>query len=371
MKVEIITRHSVPNYGSLLQSYATQRTLEKMGYDAEIINYTKYEERYNNLANTLLQGKKWNNSFLLRNIYKAIQTPNYAKMYKIFEKYRKGFLKETEFEYGNSEELQKNIPNGDVYCSGSDQIWGKIGTESFDENYFLEFAKGRKCISYASSFGKTELTNELREKLPELLKKYSKVLVREDSAKQILKALKINNVSQVLDPTLLILKEEWLELSRKSKVDLKNKKYILIYQLHDNKEFNNFAKKFAKEKNMKLLRISTSFFHITRSGKLIYLPNQFDFLNYFNNAEYILTDSFHATVFSIIFNKKFLDIMPKNNTGTRIMSILKLFNIPNRILDKYDNYGKIDEKIDYEDVNRRIIVEREKSIKLFNDAIIS
>lgn len=371
MKVEIITRHSVPNYGSLLQSYATQNTIEKLGYESEIINYTRYEERYNNLANTLLQGKKWNKNIVLRTIYKMIQTPNYAKMYKKFEAFRKDFLKETESEYGSCEELTENIPTADIYCSGSDQIWGKIGTKNFDESYFLEFAKNRKCISYASSFGKTELSEELKEKLPKLLEKYSKILVREDSAKDILNSFGIKNAEQVLDPTLLMTKDEWQNLAKKSKLNLENKKYILMYQLHDNKEFDAFAKRFAKEKKMKLLRISPSIFHIIRSGKLIYLPNQFDFLNYFNNAEYILTDSFHATVFSIIFNKKFIDIMPKNNTGTRIKSILNLFNIPNRILNSYTDFNLIDGEINYNEVNEKIMKERENSINLLREAINS
>lgn len=144
MKVDIITRHSVPNYGSLLQSYATQKAIEKMGHESEIINYVRYEERYKNLASTLVKGKKWDKNFVLRTIYKIIQSPNYSKMYKRFAKYKKEILKETELEYGSIKELEDNLPIADVYCSGSDQIWGSIGTVDYDEAYFLEFAKGRK-----------------------------------------------------------------------------------------------------------------------------------------------------------------------------------------------------------------------------------
>ncbi len=368
MKVDIITRHSVPNYGSLLQSYATQKAIEKMGHESEIINYTKYEERYENLANTLIKGKKWDRNIALRLIYKIVQTPNYARMYKKFAKYRKEFLKETKNEYGNIEELKENIPDADVYCSGSDQIWGKIGTEEYDQSYFLEFAKGRKCISYASSFGKTELNEELNKNLDRLLGKYTKILVREDSAKKILNDRNFDNVQQVLDPTLLLSKNEWTELANKSNKKIPEK-YVLIYQLHDNKLFDKYAEKFAKSKKLKLLRISPSLYHITRSGKLIYLPTQYDFLKYFLNAEYILTDSFHATVFSIIFNKKFIDVLPANKTGTRIESILNLFGIENRILQKYDDMELIESSIDYEKVNIRLDEERSKSMNFFKDAI--
>lgn len=368
MKVDIITRHSVPNYGSLLQSYATQKAIEKIGHESEIINYTRYEERYENLANTLIKGKKWDKNIVLRTIYKLIQTPNYARMYKKFAKYRKEFLKETKNEYGNIEELKENIPEADVYCSGSDQIWGKIGIEDYDQSYFLEFAKGKKCISYASSFGKTELNEQLNKNLDRLLGKYTRILVREDSAKKILNDRNFDNVEQVLDPTLLLSKDEWTELANKSNKKV-SEKYVLIYQLHDNKLFDKYAEKFAKSKKMKLLRISPSLYHITRSGKLIYLPTQYDFLKYFLNAEYILTDSFHATVFSIIFNKKFIDVLPSNKTGTRIESILKLLGINNRILQSYEDMALIEKDIDYEKVNGRLTEEMKKSLKYFKDAI--
>ena len=369
MKVDIITRHSVPNYGSLLQSYATQKVIEKMGFEAEIINYTRYEERYNNLVNTLIKGKKWDKNIVTRTIYKMIQTPNYARMYKKFEKYRKNFLKESKLEYGNLQELKDNIPEADVYCSGSDQIWGKIGTVEYDEAYFLQFVenKQKRCIAYSSSFGKEDINGELEKNICKLLKNYNDILVREDTAKSILKKHGFENVEQVLDPTLLLNREQWSELANKTKN--KYKKYILVYQLHDNKKFDKYAKEFSKRTGLKLLRISPSIYHITRSGKLVYLPDQYEFLSLFENAEYVLTDSFHATVFSIIFNRKFIDILP-GKTSTRIISMLNLTGLQNRILTKYDDFSFINKDIDFEKCNAIIEVERQKSMKLLKNAII-
>lgn len=368
MKVGVITRHAVPNYGSLLQSYATQVVLEKMGYDVEIINYIRNDEMAENLSKTLIKGKRGDKNFITRMIYNAIQMPNYSKMYKKFELFRKDILKVTKDTYENLEQLKENVPVEDVYCSGSDQIWGRIGQDEYDKAYFLEFVKNKKCIAYSSSFGKTELNENLDRNLNKLLKKYSKILVREKSAKEILGKHNIKNVEQVLDPTFLLSLNEWKELANKA--DLKKKeKYILIYQLHANKEFNNYAKKFAKSKKMKLLRISPSFYHVVRSGKLIYLPTQYEFLWYFINADYILTDSFHATAFSIIFNKKFIDILPVNKTGTRIESILNLFDIENRILKDYNDFNSIEKEIDYNKVNEKLEKEKNKSLDLLKDAI--
>ena len=367
MKVEIITRHSVPNYGSLLQSYATQKTIEKLGHEAEFINYIEYAERYQNLASTLIKGKRWDKNPLTRMLYKIVQTPNYAKMYQTFEKYRRGFLKETQTMYGSMEELIKDMPKGDVYCSGSDQIWGKIGLNQYDPVYFLEFIKDPtiRCISYAASLGKEKLSKELDQNLEKLLKKYETILVRENSAVDIIKNKGFNNVKQVLDPTFLLTKQEWEQLITKKP---KDQKYVLVYQLHSNKEFDRYAKEFAKKHHMKLLRLTPSFYHIIRSGKLIYLPTQFEFLSYFANADYILTDSFHATAFSIILNKKFMDILP-GATSTRITSILGLVGLEDRILKNYQDYTSIEKEINYEKVNKILEEEREKSITLLKEAI--
>ena len=323
MKVDIITRHAVANYGSLLQSYATQKIFEKLGLEAEFINYVRYDERAENLAKTHVKGKKWDKNILTRMLYILIQTWNYSHMYKKFEKYRYGVINETKKLYGSIEELREDPPVADIYCTGSDQIWGKIGEDNFDLSYFLDFVKNKKCISYAASFGKETLDEKLKKSLTKLLKKYSYILVREDSAKSIIKHAGFENVEQVLDPTLLLNRNEWNNLAEEK---VKYKDYVLVYQLHNNKQFNKYAKEFAKKHNKKLLRLTPSLYHKARGGKLIYLPNQYEFLAYFKNADYILTDSFHATVFSIIFNKKFIDILP-NETSTRITSILKLVRL--------------------------------------------
>ena len=369
MKVDIITRHSVPNYGSLLQSYATQKTIEKMGFESEIIDYVRYDERKNTLVNSMITGKKWNKNLLMRIIYKAIQGPNYGHMFSKFSEYRKNFLKVTNINYGNIEEIKNDLPEADVYCSGSDQIWGKVGTANIDEAYFLKFVenKNKRCIAYASSFGKAILDKEFESKLPKLLKNYDKILVREDSAKKIIKNVGINNVEQVLDPTFLLEKEEWLELINKTKPI--NQKYVLVYQLHDNKEFEKYAEEFAKRAKLKLIRLSGSIYHIFRTGKLIYLPDQYEFLRYFNDAQYILTDSFHATAFSLILNKNFVDILP-GKTSTRITSILKLTELEDRILKDYNDFSYIEENIDFKNCNNILNKERQRSLKLFKDAIV-
>lgn len=365
MKVEIITRHAVANYGSILQAYATQKAIENLGYESEIINYIRTDEQGKNIGNTMLKrNKKWNRNFITRCIYRALQTPVYNNSYKKFESFRKEFLKETKELYNDGETLKK-IKDVDIYCTGSDQVWGKIGDSEYDENYFLDFVpKGKKCISYAASFGKNEITKNLMEKLPILLQKYNDITVREDSAQEMLKNMGIMS-RQVLDPTLLLKKEDW-EAVTSNKV--KSKGYVLIYQLHEDKKLEEYAKKFAKKVGKPLVRISISWLYKFKSGKLAYLPTPNEFLGYFKNCEYVITDSFHATVFSIIFNKKFIDILP-NGTGTRIVSLLKVLDLEGRIVSDYEDFSLKNKKINYDNVNKKLKIEREKSVKILEEIL--
>lgn len=368
MKIDFITRHSVPNYGSILQTYSTQKALEKMGYDSEVINYVKEEETDAKVVNTNYNG---NGSGLKGRIKKAIycivQRPNVAKMNREFKKYRLKYLKQTDLEYHSSKELKENLPEADVYCTGSDQIWGKAGSEEYDATYFLDFVpEGKKCIAYAASFGVDKLPARLDENLTSLIKKYETILVREDSAAQIIKEKGFSNVKQVVDPTLLLEREEWNEICEPTKLD--NKEYILVYQLHHNKEMEKYIKNLKKHTKLPVYRIHPSLYYGLKPGKFIHLPTPGQFVTYIKNAKYIITDSFHGTVFSLIFNKQFIDILP-GKTATRIESILKLVGLEDRILRDNNDYSFLNESIDFENANNILKNERKESIKDLEKAI--
>lgn len=368
MKIDIITRHAIANYGSILQAYATEKMLDKLNIENEIIDYVRVEENSKNLVKTYMKNsKKWNRNFITRFIYKIIQKPNLDIMNNKFAKYRKKYLKLTSKQYKNKNELMEDLPQADIYCTGSDQVWGQIANDDYDENYFLEFVPNdKRCIAYSASFGKNKLSENLKIKLPKLMEKYSDIMVRELSAVKILNASGIDNVKLVLDPTLLLSKEEW-----KENLKIKNnekEQYILTYQLHHNKEFDKYLKKLAKATNLKVVRLSSSIYYKFKYGKFVYLPDLEQFLTYFKNAKYVVTDSFHGTVFSIIFNKQVIDILP-GKTRTRIESILKLFGMEDRIVNDYNDMSIINKEIDYKKVNDILDKERKKSIEYLRKAI--
>lgn len=363
MRAAVITRHAVANYGSILQTYATQYTLEKNNIECSIINYVRKDEYGKNIAKTMLKrNKKWNKNILTRCIYSIIQTPSYNKSYKAFEKYRKEIIHETKTLYYSFDELKQNKPKADVFISGSDQIWGKIGDDDFDKAYFLDFLdESDRCISYATSFGKNNISPELKKKLPKLLKKYEHISVREERAKELLKESSISSIV-TLDPTLLLSKDEWTEFAE----DSYYKNYIVVYQLHNDNKIMDIAKAVSEKVNKKILVISANPQKTIGDFKYLYLPNPRVFLSCIKNASYIVTDSFHATVFSILFNKQFI-VSPPNETSSRITNLLEKYNLSSRI---FKNIEDIFFNIDYDSINKRIEQDRIKSIEFLINSIL-
>lgn len=357
MKAVVITRHAISNYGSLLQSIATQWIIEQEGYECEIIDYVRDDEHYSVVDRAFLKNKpEWNNNIIKKYLYLLLRQPSSIMAGKKFDVMREKYLHTTK-RYHNAEELKKDKPIADLYITGSDQVWGKIATGEYDGSYFLDFASNSdKKIAIASSFGHLPKDEEEKKWMNNLLKQYEKIAVREDSAVSFLKGLGIES-EQVLDPTLVIEADKWRSL-----VDKKiSKKYILVYQIHNDKRVGKYAKKLAQKIGLPLIRISPALHQWIREGKLVYSPDICQFINYIDNAECLVTDSFHGTAFAINLNTNFIEILPNTNTGSRNQSILNLVGLTDRILTDMEDFSFIDKKIDFKKVNSVLEVERKKS----------
>lgn len=363
-KVMYFTRHAVANYGSVLQSYATQKAIEATGNEAVCINYYRADEKPNRLVNTRLLTSKWNKNFLTKLVFLVTQKPVYRYADMKFKKFRE-ILKITEKEYNTQQDLKENCPVADVYMTGSDQVWNTVTCGEIDPVYFMSFLdEGKKRVAYAGSFGGSKVLEKDREKIGKWLKKYDTVTIRENSGVEIAQSLGVE-ATQVLDPTFLLSKKQWQEIMPIKK---EKKPYVLVYQLHPNKAFVKYAKAFAEKKGLQLIRISHCFHHIVRSGKFVCCPTPGEFLSYIYNAEYFLTDSFHGTAFAIGLNTQFVNVLP-NSYSERIASILQLIGYENRILRSYDDFTVADEKIDFKKVNEKIEKERKKSIEILRKMI--
>lgn len=365
MKVAVITRHAIINYGSLLQAFATQQVIENLGHECKIINYIRDDESYTRHEKTLLARKpEWNCSPLKKIIYLALRQPESIASGKKFEKEQSKYLHLTR-KYTSFNQLLNDKPIADVYMTGSDQVWGPVENGTYDSSYCLSFTReNEKRIAYAASFGRAEMSDLTEIFFKKWLSRYCHIGVREDSAVSLLNEMGIDSV-QVLDPTLLLDTTFWSTMTK----PVQKKKYVLVYQLHNDKRVGAYASLVAKSLGLPLIRVSTSFHQINREGKLIWCPTIREFLSYIKNAECMITDSFHGTAFAINFNTTFVEILPNNRTGTRNMSILKMVGLSNRILKEDKDIELARQKIDYHRVNQIIADKRKESLELLKDMI--
>lgn len=370
MNVKVITRHSPSNYGSLLQSIATVKTIEGLGHDCSIIDYQRPDERGLKGVLTQVNCKAGFGNPLKKLAYIAIRYPIEKFAQVRFDRMRKKYLKMTS-RCSSHVDLKKI--SADAFITGSDQVWGPMMNGVYDSAYFLQFVgKDSRKLAYAASFGKTKFDESTVVAYKKMLSEYDKIAVREKSAVSLLEEWGLNNcLGQVLDPTLLLDMSQWTNLLiKKNDFDkYKDLKYILVYQIHNDPKLSGYAKRLAKHTGMELLRVNPMLHQALRGGKFIFCPDLSEFLSLIANALCIVTDSFHGTCFSINFGKQFIEILPNNATGTRNQSILELTGLSDRILCDFNDYSLVDKVIDYGKVNELLEVERRKSLEVIRSMI--
>lgn len=369
MNIKVITRHGPSNYGSLLQSIATVKVLKQLGYDVSIIDYQRKDERGYGIIRSQLKTKDKIANPIKKVAYAIIRYPVEKFAQIKFDKMRTRWLPMTKrvSDYRQLEELK-----ADIFMTGSDQVWGPTMSGNYDPAYFLKFVDNETPkVAYAASFGKTKFGEETINAYKQLLSRYDKIAVREESAVSILRdwGLK-NSVGQVLDPTLLLNSEEWDSTIHFTDTNHnKGKRYILLYLIHGNSSHIDYAKRMAKETGMQLINVNPFFHRVLNAGHFICCPDVAEFLSLINEATFMITDSFHGTCFAINLNKQFVELLPHNGTSTRNQSILGLTNLTNRIVSDLNDLNWEDRIIDYSHINDILSKERNKSINIIKDLI--
>ena len=366
------------NYGSILQAYALQKALFNNNYDNEIILYkkSKFLQLRRLLSFNLFQKIVCDKAKIIkckiknRKMYNdVILTRNNS-----FEKFKKENLKFSRM-YNGKNDLIKGCYNYKNIMVGSDQVWHPLNLSS--KYYSLIFVPEKiNKISYASSFGVSEIPKCQINKTKYYLKRINSISVREDSGAKIVNDLINKNATVVLDPTLLIEKKEW-DLIKSDK--LIEKKYIFCYFIGTSKNSRNIAKQFASENGLEIVVLPHIDEYVEEDEKYgtIFPKNigPSEFISLINNAEYIFTDSFHATVFSIIYNKKFFvferfQTNDKKSTNTRIYSLLNKVNAVERICYNIDDVEKNkNSNINYLEIKKIIDVERKKSLDFIRNSL--
>jgi len=353
MNIKIITLSCALNYGAVLQTYALYHFLEKKGYNVQVIDYIteRYTFEDKKYPQKVFKHSRWGKNFITRFIWQHTYYSAAKKSAKVFREFLSKNIKLTKTYYSNDELRQENA---DIFITGSDQIWNTDFSwdKKIDLPYFLDFVDDdTRKISYSSSFGKSELRADERSDVYSHLKRFAALGVREDSAQKILEDLGLSS-TVVADPTLLLSKEEWSALAG---IRQEKRKYVLLFQITPNKAFIKFAKRFADKKGLKLVIVSPSGMQrIKIHCPAVYLPNVEEWLSYFKYADYVITDSFHATAFSTIYEKEFYTASFAGY-NSRLTSFLNIIGLTNRLLSHDDVINNVYDKaqIDYNAVRQK------------------
>ena len=314
--IGIITIVKVNNYGAELQAFALQKKLELLGYRSEIIDYLYYKNW--NFNDTAMSKPFISMGIKAKAVYWAkYRLVNFllAKVFPVFNKSVRlrllrfdGFhRRNTKFsrQYRSMPDLYNAKLDYDVFIVGSDQVWNPMASSSI-EPYFLTFApKGARKISYASSFGVSQIDKSLHERFRDLLNNIDVISVRETSGQDLVKLLTGRHAELVADPTLLLTKQEWGKYM--AEYPSMPKRYVLIYQLSDSVAIVRLAKRIAEEKGLPVFRICKRAFGERKDGGVTNIldAGPAEFLWLIAHAEYVVTNSFHGTAFSVNFSIPF------------------------------------------------------------------
>lgn len=353
-RIGILTFHyaSNMNFGGILQAYSIQRLMLKNDYkNTELINYCP-----------ISLGKKHGILFLIQGL----------NFWRFFKKYLKVTKKYKLIEESEKKELNKKF---DFFIVGSDQVWRPKYLGENLSHYYFDFVDDLKIkIAYAASFGVDfwEGDKFLTEKIRPLAQKFNYISVREESGIKICKNIFEKDAVCVLDPTLMIDKKDYQEILDEWKSEShKKKKYIAHMLLDDTlelrEESSNIAKylkskiNYIKGKEIKILGTTLTFYNKVSQ-----------WLTYIKDAELVITDSFHCTVFSLVFNKKFVVVANSERGTARLENLLEIVGLKERFFTNIKDVlksGILDKKIDYIEVEKKLNVQRKYSMNFLKKAL--
>ncbi len=383
-KVGIVSCYFKHNYGSMLQAYATQKILEDFGIPNETINLQKLNQEISKGKKKYYMSQLFNFSFIKAKM-------GMVKL-KLYCKFANGQLGQNiKMRDQKFEEFEKNFHLSKAYekmadvCAegnytdvlvGSDQLWLPVNIVA--DYYTLNFVpQNVNKISFATSFGVSQVPEKYKMQYQTFLKRIEHLSVREDAGVKLVKELTGRDAKLVCDPTLLFDKEEWMVIQPKER--LIQDKYIFCYFLGKTVEYRKFAERLKEKTGYKIVSLNHLDEYVKYSDKFAdeapFDIGPSEFLNLIRNAEFVCTDSFHGTVFSLINHKKFFVFRrykkhSKVSTNSRLNSLLKIVNLSDRMLEGEESVEDLVEKeIDYEVVDQKLEEFREESKAFLRGAV--
>lgn len=368
MKVELVTLHRVRNFGSLLQTYATQTVVEKMGAEVEVCDYVPQGLT---VSHGVFGIKRTGNP--IKDFARlGVAAVTFSIQQSMVSRFLKGYIHLSECRYQCYAQLKAQPPAADIYLSGSDQIWNTQNDNLPEDirGYYLDFGSDScKRIAYASSFGKTEFAQEEANEVKKYLERFEAISVREDTAVTMAQKLGMESVCHVLDPTFLLRPSEWREFLAKSpKKEKRKEPYIFVYNLNRNLPLERLANRYSKQTGWQIINFADTL-QIMKGAKNKFFNDPFDFVGLISGAQMVITDSFHETAFSINFERQFVAFRaPRFNS--RLESILRLTGLEERLLPADVDVDQIQlQPIDYKIVTAIIEKQRDKSFAFLKEAL--
>ena len=369
------------NYGTSLQGYAMLKKIQQLGYEVEVIKYIKRLSTWQKIkfvVNALRAGE-W------KNIQHRLTSKKMLKKYPVYaagiaerttavNAYKQKKLIPLFHEYIGYDALHKGSLNYAAVVVGSDQVWTPMSLPNKFFNLLFVSDSVRK-VAYASSFGVSEIPSFQRKATGAYLDRFYKIGVREQRGKEIVEELSHQKATVVADPTMLLSREEW-EQEIADAHTTTEELYIFCYFLGTNQEARKAAKELKEKTGYKIITIRHMDEYVPEDelfgDEAPYNVDPNDFVKYISRAAYVCTDSFHCTVFSILFHRQFMTFYrfaegSKTGRNSRINSLFDLFELQERLYK--GDINKITNPIDYNSVDEKLSELRKESIYFLNECL--
>ena len=370
------------NYGTSLQGYALLKKMQQLGYEVEVISYIKrlsLLQKVRFVVNAIRVGG--GNNIWKRMISKQVlrQHPQYAsnigERTQAVDAYKEKKLIPLFRKYVGYDALHEGSKNYSAVVVGSDQVWTPMSLPNkFFNLLFVDDSVPK--VAYASSFGVSHIPQFQKKATGAYLDRFYKIGVREQRGKEIVEELSHQHATVVADPTLLLSKEEWEEEISNARPNEKES-YIFCYFLGTNQDARKAVNELKKKTGLKIITIRHMDEYVPEDesfgDEAPYFVDPNDFVKYISQASYVCTDSFHCTVFSIIFHRQFMTFYrfastSKTGRNSRIDSLFNVLGIDKNHIYK-GNISLIDNKIDWGQTDERLTGLRKESISFIKEAL--
>lgn len=362
LKVAVVTIFDNFNNGTYLQAFATSYVIEKLGYEVLFVNYCREFNRYSAFWNRI-----WRNP-----IKQLMAFAQFVCRRKKLQRLVTSNFTAT-VPYVGYKALERNPPIADIYLTGSDQVWNTEHNHGIDRAYYWGEIRGenKRIVSYAASIGLSDFNENDKDEIKRLLQRYSAISVREQSAVDILRNMGVDS-TLVLDPTLLLCKQDWLgalHLSNNSP----RKPYILYYSVETTEQdilLEKISKRVSSHLNLPIVQMC--FGRAVKNefvSEYVENPLPEDFVSLMAHADFVIACSFHGTAFSVNFNRPFVSVIPVAYSS-RAVSLLNEFGLSGHFITEE---SQLDDsqiyKVNYEKINEQLREKRKHSINFLEHAL--